>query len=100
MIGEQFSPEEQINLTMMIVVINGFNRIGVGFRVSHPAQAGRPPDGRRRRSRLRSLASAADPHRLSHAGLGRGRGGWVQEAFLRWLASDRAASRKPGCAKW
>lgn len=34
MIAEQFSSEEQINLTMAIVVINGFNRIGVGFRVS------------------------------------------------------------------
>ena len=34
MIAEAFSPDEQINLTMMIVVINGFNRIGVGFRVS------------------------------------------------------------------
>lgn len=41
MIAEQFSPEEQINLTMMIVVINGFNRIGVGFRVGHPARAER-----------------------------------------------------------
>jgi AhpD family alkylhydroperoxidase len=37
MIAEVFSPEEQVNLTMMIVVINGFNRLGVGFRVSHPA---------------------------------------------------------------
>ena len=41
MIAEQFTPEEQVNLTMMIVVINGFNRIGVGFRVGQPAQAGR-----------------------------------------------------------
>jgi AhpD family alkylhydroperoxidase len=41
MIAEAFSPEEQINLSMMIVVINGFNRLGVGFRVSHPAHAGK-----------------------------------------------------------
>jgi AhpD family alkylhydroperoxidase len=34
MMAEQFSPQEQINLTMAIVVINGFNRLGVGFRVS------------------------------------------------------------------
>lgn len=34
MIAEQFSLEEQVNLTMAIVVINGFNRLGVGFRVS------------------------------------------------------------------
>jgi AhpD family alkylhydroperoxidase len=34
MMAEQFSPQEQVNLTMAIVVINGFNRLGVGFRVS------------------------------------------------------------------
>jgi len=34
MMAEQFSPEEQVNLTMAIVAINGFNRLGVGFRVS------------------------------------------------------------------
>lgn len=34
MIADAFSPDEQINLTMMIGVINSFNRIGVGFRVS------------------------------------------------------------------
>lgn len=34
MIAAQFSPDEQVNLTMAIVVINGFNRLGVGFRVS------------------------------------------------------------------
>jgi AhpD family alkylhydroperoxidase len=41
MIAEAFSPEEQINLTLMIVVINGFNRLGVGFRVSHAMLAGK-----------------------------------------------------------
>ena len=41
MIADAFSPEEQVNLTLVIVVINGFNRLGVGFRVSHPAQAGK-----------------------------------------------------------
>jgi len=34
MVTAQFSPEEQVNLTMAIVVINGFNRLGVGFRVT------------------------------------------------------------------
>ena len=34
MVAAQFSPEEQVNLTMAIVVINGFNRLGVGFRVT------------------------------------------------------------------
>jgi AhpD family alkylhydroperoxidase len=29
----QFTPEELVNLTLMIGVINSFNRIGVGFRV-------------------------------------------------------------------
>jgi AhpD family alkylhydroperoxidase len=29
----EFSEEEQVKLTLLIVVINGFNRIGVGFRV-------------------------------------------------------------------
>ena len=34
MIVDAFNPEEQVKLTMAIVVINGFNRLGVGFRVS------------------------------------------------------------------
>lgn len=38
---EQFSDEESIQLTMMINVINCFNRIGVGYRVSHPNRAPR-----------------------------------------------------------
>ncbi|WP_224242400.1 carboxymuconolactone decarboxylase family protein [Hyalangium gracile] len=37
----QFSEEEQVKLTLLIVVINGFNRIGVGFRLSHPVHADR-----------------------------------------------------------
>jgi AhpD family alkylhydroperoxidase len=32
----QFSDEEQVKLTLMINVINSFNRVGVGFRLSHP----------------------------------------------------------------
>lgn len=40
-VAAQFSPEEQVKLTMLIVVINGFNRIGVGFRLSHEASAER-----------------------------------------------------------
>ncbi len=32
----QFTQEEQVKLTMMVVVINGFNRLGVGFQVGHP----------------------------------------------------------------
>jgi AhpD family alkylhydroperoxidase len=32
----QFSDEEQVTLTLMIVAINGWNRIQVGFRAVHP----------------------------------------------------------------
>ena len=32
----QFTEEEQVALTLMIVVINGWNRIQVGFRAVHP----------------------------------------------------------------
>ena len=38
-LAAQFTPQEQVNLTMMINVINSFNRIGVGFRLDPmPAQ--------------------------------------------------------------
>lgn len=32
----QFTEKEQVVLTMMIVVINGWNRLAVGFRAVHP----------------------------------------------------------------
>jgi len=32
-LAAEFTPEEQVNLTMLINVINSFNRIGVGFRL-------------------------------------------------------------------
>ena len=31
-----FTPEEQVKLTLMINVINSFNRLGAGFRLRHP----------------------------------------------------------------
>ena len=34
----QFSEEEQVKLTLMIVAINGWNRINVGFRAVHPLE--------------------------------------------------------------
>ncbi len=34
----QFSPEEQVALTLLIVAINGWNRIQVGFRAVHPLE--------------------------------------------------------------
>ncbi len=37
----QFSEEEQVALTLLIGVINSFNKLGVGFRVSHPAEGER-----------------------------------------------------------
>jgi AhpD family alkylhydroperoxidase len=33
---EQFTEKEQVNLTLLIVAINGWNRIQVGFRAVHP----------------------------------------------------------------
>jgi AhpD family alkylhydroperoxidase len=32
----QFSPEEQVNLTLLIATINAWNRFGVGFQLVHP----------------------------------------------------------------
>ena len=37
----EFAEEEQLKLTMMINVINSWNRLGVGFRASPPVSAGR-----------------------------------------------------------
>jgi AhpD family alkylhydroperoxidase len=37
----QFTEKEQVTLAMMIAVINSFNRLGVGFRLSHPVSAER-----------------------------------------------------------
>jgi AhpD family alkylhydroperoxidase len=34
---KQFSEEEQVKLTLMIAIVNAFNRMGVGFRIGHPA---------------------------------------------------------------
>ncbi|MPY71599.1 MAG: carboxymuconolactone decarboxylase family protein [Alphaproteobacteria bacterium] len=35
----QFDEEEQVKLTLLIVTINGWNRIAVGFRAVHPVKA-------------------------------------------------------------
>jgi alkylhydroperoxidase family enzyme len=34
----EFSEEEQVKLTLLIVAINGWNRINVGFRAVHPIE--------------------------------------------------------------
>ena len=37
-ISQHFSPEERVNLTLAITVINSWNRISVGFRSQHPQE--------------------------------------------------------------
>jgi alkylhydroperoxidase family enzyme len=32
----QFTPEEQVKITMLIGIINAWNRFGAGFRAVHP----------------------------------------------------------------
>ncbi|WP_374370597.1 carboxymuconolactone decarboxylase family protein [Dongia sp.] len=36
LLQEHFTPEEQVELTLLIVTINGWNRFAVGFRAIHP----------------------------------------------------------------
>ena len=40
-LSEHFSESERVNLTMLIVAINGWNRIAVGFKRVHPTQPSR-----------------------------------------------------------
>jgi AhpD family alkylhydroperoxidase len=35
---EHFSEEEQVTLTLLIVAINGWNRVQIGFRAIHPSR--------------------------------------------------------------
>jgi len=37
MLDAQFSKEEQLKLMMMIIVINGWNRLAVGFDMYEPS---------------------------------------------------------------
>lgn len=39
MVEAEFSEAERVSLTLMIGAINAFNRIGAGFRLSHPGSA-------------------------------------------------------------
>ncbi len=41
LLNAHFTPEEQVNLTLMIGAINTWNRIAIGFRSIHPVEAGR-----------------------------------------------------------
>jgi len=38
-LAAEFSEEEQVRLTLMVALVNGFNRLGVGFAVGHPPAA-------------------------------------------------------------
>ena len=40
LLAAQFTAEEQVQLTLLIVAINGWNRLAVGFRSLHPVAAG------------------------------------------------------------
>ena len=75
-----FTEEEQVKLTLVINVINGWNRLAVGFGAV--VRAGRRESRRRdgrltarptsgRSGGLRSAAAEADARRLPHARLGR-----------------------------
>ena len=40
-VAQEFTPEEQVKLTLMISAINSFNRLNVAFKVVHPGSAAR-----------------------------------------------------------
>ncbi len=41
LLAEQFTPDEQAKLTLLIVTINAWNRFAVGFRAVHPVAEAR-----------------------------------------------------------
>jgi AhpD family alkylhydroperoxidase len=41
LLNAEFTKEEQVKLSLLIGTINTFNRLGIGFRVRHPAGARR-----------------------------------------------------------
>ena len=85
-----FSEEEQVALTLLIVTINGWNRIQVGFRAVHPV---RRQEGGVTPSETEDAAASFDPLRprlirVAYRMLGSVADAEdaVQDAFLRWLA--------------
>jgi AhpD family alkylhydroperoxidase len=41
LLNAHFTPEEQVNLTLLIGAINTWNRLAIGFRAIHPVEASR-----------------------------------------------------------
>ena len=102
----QFTEEEQVKLTLMINVINGWNRIAVGFGVW--ARSGgrqvRCQGGRRLMTNARPEDAAASFEplrpklmRVAYRMLGSVADAedMVQEAFIRWMKADRSEVREP-----
>ena len=102
----QFTEEEQVKLTLMINVINGWNRIAVGFGMLARSGGGtspRPGGGRLMASATHEDAAASfDPlrpklMRVAYRMLGSVADAEdvVQEAFIRWMRADRSEVREP-----
>jgi len=101
----QFTEEEQVKLTLMINIINGWNRIAVDLVCGSIRQRSSPPPRRSqpmthatpedaapdfgllrpklRRVAYRMLGSVADAEDVVH------------EAFIRWMKADRSDVREP-----
>ena len=119
-LNDHFSQEEQVKLTLMINVINGWNRLAVGFGLwIEPADAkaaaadgGLMPnlDPANGSAEARADAAASfDPLRrtlirVAYRMLGSVADAedMVQEAFIRWMDVDRTecACLKRSCAAW
>ena len=103
-----FTEEEQVKLTLMINVINGWNRIAVGFGmfVDPAAAKSVAAKGGRRVTAAASHEDAAasfDPlrpklMRVAYRMLGSVADAedMVQEAFIRWMGTDRSGGARTG----